>query len=249
MNPQSGSESRSSGGVIWLGALLGVAPAAWFDSRVLAGYVTVVAAAGAAFALHGWLVGAPAPAQILGGIGAGLFPVAALQYGERGVFWALSASLLIVAVGVVLARPGRGALGLMAVQLLLTVSAGYIGAFVVLIRVIAGSAVLLAVLVMLVGYSAVLRLGVGSAVAPAGPWVAAFGVCTATGAVSLALAGAPVGTGSSLVLGAAVGLAATLGAAIAPFVGGRDASEVLQPVLSALVAIPIFFYGLTLYLR
>lgn len=248
MNPQSGSEPRSSGAVIWLGALLGVAPAAWFDSRVLAGYVTVVAAAGAAFALHRWL-GAPAPAQILGGIGAGLFPVAALQYGERGVFWALSASLLIVAVGVVLARPGRGALGLMAVQLLLTVSAGCIGAFVVLVRVIAGSAVLLAVLVMLVGYSAVLRLAVGSAVTPAAPWVAAFGVCVATGAVSLALAGAPVGTGSSLVLGAAVGLAATLGAAIAPFAGGRDASEVLQPVLSALVAIPIFFYGLTLYLR
>ncbi|MBW3590875.1 MAG: hypothetical protein KY393_03335 [Actinobacteria bacterium] len=248
MNPQSGSEPRSSGGVIWLAALLGVAPAAWFDSRVLAGYVTVVAAAGAAFALRWWL-GIPAPAQVSTGISAGLFPVAALQYGERGVFWALSASLLIVAVGMVLARPGRGALGLMAAQLLLTISAGYIGAFVVLIRLTAGSAVLLSVLVMLVVYSAVLRLRVASAVAPAGPWVAAFGVCVAAGAVSLALGGIRVGTSSSLMLGAAVGLAATLGAAAAPYVGGRDASEVLQPLLSALVAIPIFFYGLTLFLR
>lgn len=248
MNPQSGSEPRSSGGVTWLGALLGVAPAAWFDSRVLAGYLTVVAAVGAAFALRWWL-DAPAPAQILTGIGAGLFPVAALQYGERGVFWALSASLLIVAAGMVLARPGRGAVGLMAAQLLLTVSAGYIGAFVVLIRVTAGTAVLLSVVVMLVGYSVVLRLRVASAVASAGPWLAAFGVCVATGAASLALGGMQVGLGSNLMLGAAVGLAATLGAAVAPFVGGRDASEVLQPVLSALVAIPIFFYGLTLYLR
>lgn len=248
MNLQSGLEARSPGGIIWPAALLGVAPAAWFDSRILAGYVTVVAAAGAAFALRWWLGIAP-PAQILTGIGAGLFPAAALQYGEGGVFWAISASLLIVAVGMVLARPRRGALGLMAAQLLVTISAGYLGAFVVLIRVAAGTAALLSVLVMLVGYSGVLRLRVASAVAPAGPWVAAFGVCVATGAVSLALAGIRLGTGTTLMLGAAVGLAATLGAAVARLVEGRDASEVLQPVLSALVAVPIFFYGLTLYLR
>ncbi|MEX2587163.1 MAG: hypothetical protein WD602_04115 [Actinomycetota bacterium] len=257
MDALSGSRSRSFSWVAPVGALLGVALAAWFDARLLAGYVTVLVGAATATVVRRWLGAGPA-GQISAAVAAGMFAPAALEYGERGVLWAAAASLLLTAGRRVFAGPVGHLLSVLAVELLLVTSAGFVGAYLVLIRVAAGPAALIAGLVMLVGYTAALRLRVDFGKLPGGPALPAAAGAVVSGVASLRLGGVPVGTVSSLVLGAAVGLAAALGCAVAVAVGGhvtggdrraRAVINVLQPVLSAVVAIPIFFYGLTLYLR
>lgn len=258
MDSPSGSRQGSSSAVAPAGLLLGVLAIGWFDTRLLAGYATVLVAAGAVFAVRRWL-GAGLPAQAVSAVGAGIFPGAALQYGERGVMWAVTVSLVLTAGAAVFAGPGRHLLDLLATQLLLTNSAGIAGAFVVLVRLIGGPVALVSVLAMLTGFSAVLRWRAGAGTRRAGAVTAAAAVCVATGAISLRLGGLQVGLVSGAAVGAAVGLAAALGAVVADSVAGRaesyhaggaaSLSRTLQAALAAVIAVPVYFYGLMLYVR
>lgn len=258
MEPPFRLESRSSGGLALVGVALGVPLSAWLDHRLLAGYLTVLCGAGAALAVRGWL-GAPLPVQAVAGIGAAVFAPAALQYGERGVLWAAAGALLLMAVEAVLAGPVRHLLDLVATALAVVIAAGFLGAYLVLIPLSAGNSALVAAVVMLAAYTMVLNLDGPFGKVPGGSAGPAVGACTVGGTIALMLGGTPLGAVSSLVLSAAAGLCAALGAWVAIGVlGPVDASEqpaeveatqLLQPVLAAAVAVPVFFYGLMLYLR
>lgn len=254
----SRSRQGSSGTVAPAGLLLGVLGIGWFDARLLAGYATVLVAAAAVFAVRRWL-GAALTAQAVSAVGAGIFPGAALQYGEQGVMWAVTVSLLLTAGAMVFAGPGRHLVDLLATQLLLTISAGTAGGFLVLVRVIGGPVALVSVLAMLTGFSAVLRWRAAAGAHRTGALTAAAAVCVVVGTMSLRLADLQVSLVSGAAIGAAVGLAAALGAVVADSVAGRaggvraggaaSLSRTLQAALAAVIAVPVYFYGLMLYVR
>lgn len=253
MSTESGSRAVLTRPVVLAGVAAGVLITAWFDERWLAGYLTVVSSTSAAAVVR-WWIRPGGGGQIAAGLGAAAFAPAALQFGEPGLLWAATGAVLLIAGQVVLEGRVARALELSAVELVVVVASGSIGAYLLLIRAAAGRTGVVAILAMLASYAALVRLAAPRMREP-GP--AGAVACAPIGAAVLRLGGTPIGLISGLVLGITVGLAALLGTKLAETVTGRPpaddprrrgAQEVLQPVLGAVVAMPAFFYGLTLYL-
>lgn len=222
---------------------------------MLAGYLTVLAVAASAAGVRWWLGESPA-SQLVAGACAGLFPGAALQYGEIGVAWAMAISLLLVAIHAVLFVAGRHVLARIGALVLLVLGASSTCAFLVLVHALGSRMAVLAILLVLVAFVGVPRILPVADRLPGGrPVLGAAASVLATALLAQVL-GMPLGPVPSLLVGGAVAAATLLAVSVAAAVGrvanaggAAVVPDLLEAVLATVGAVPVFFYGLTLYLR
>ena len=266
--------------VALIGLAAGAAGSSLMGSRILAGYTAVGLAVGVGLTIYS-VAGMGRILAVLGGGLAITYPLAAVEQGEGGILWAAALTVMALAGAFVLRGPVRGAVGSLALCTSIVLHLGLLGSYLVLIAV-SGNRLLAALVLMVAAFE--VAYGFMSARAPeavptravkgkqAAPGsrrrprpsivnlrasLAGIAACIAAAQVSRLFLPSPLGIVSSLVLGIAVGAAATLGHAAAA-VTSEDLEPgpegaVLDPgvftSLNALLfAAGAFYYGFRLYL-
>jgi len=268
-------ESQERTPVVTRAALVGLAAGAvglsLLGPRILAGYTAVGLAVAVGLTLH-VVGGRSGVLPALGGVLVMAYPLAAVERGEGGILWAATLTFFGIAGAYVMRGLGRDVVGSLAVVVAVVLHLGLLGSYLVLVAV-SGNRLLGALVLMVVAFEAghvfvaARSRAPARRSAPAGsgtsffdPRAALAGVAACVAASVLArlfLTSAPGGF-SSVVLGIAVGAAATLGHAAAaatsedfgsgvPGVEGLDAGVFIS--LNALLfAAGAFYYGFRLYL-
>lgn len=250
------------------GLAAGAAGSSLLGPRILAGYAAVALAVAVGLTLY--MIGGGARAlPALGAVLVMAYPLAAVERGEGGILWAGALTFFVMAAAYVMRGLGRDVVGSLAVGVAVVLHLGLLGSYLVLVAV-SGNRLLGALILMVVAFEA--AYAVVASRAPArrttgaastsffDPRTALAGVAACVGASVLArlFLVSPPGLLSSVVLGVAVGAAATLGHAAAAatsedFGSGAVRMEGLDTGVfislnTLLFAAGAFFYGFRLYL-
>lgn len=249
------------------GLAAGAAGSSLMGPRILAGYAAVGLAVGVGLALSSF-AGMGRVLPVLGGSLAVTYPLAVVEQGEDGILWAAALTLMVMAGAFVVRRPARGVVGALALSVAVVLHLGLLGSYLVLVAAM-GTRLLAALVMMAVAFEVAYgfagsRFGRVSERAPGAvylvPVASLSGVagCTVAGLVARLILPNPPGVVSTIVLGLAVGTAATLGHAAAAITsedldrrshdfGNFDAGVFI--FLNALLfATGAFYYGFRLYL-
>lgn len=267
-------ESRERTPGVTRAALAGLAAGAVGSSllgpRILAGYAAVGLAVAVALTLY--TIGGGARAlPALGGVLVMGYPLAAVERGEAGILWAAALTFFGMSAAYVMRGLGREVVGSLAVGIAVVLHLGLLGSYLVLVAV-SGNRLLGALVLMVAAFEAAYAV-IASRTAAAlsrprsgappsffEPRAALAGVaaCAAASVLARFFLDSPPGLISSVVLGLAVGAAATLGHAAAAATSedfepgalhmeGLDAGVFIS--LNALLfAAGAFYYGFRLYL-
>ncbi|HEU4867952.1 MAG TPA: hypothetical protein VFV09_09505 [Actinomycetota bacterium] len=268
-------ESRERTPVVTRVALAGLAAGAVGSSllgpRILAGYAAVGLAVAVGLTLY-TLGGGARALPALGAVLVMAYPLAAVERGEGGILWAAALTFFAMAGAYVMRGLGRDVVGSLAVGVAVVLHLGLLGSYLVLVAV-SGNRLLGALVLMVVAFEAAHAVLLSRAhplerpsnrgAAPASFFdpraaLAGLAACVVASVVARLFLDSPPGVLSSVVLGAAVGAAATLGHAAAAAtsedfesgalrMGGLDAGVFIS--LNALLfAAGAFYYGFRLYL-
>lgn len=249
------------------GLAAGAAGSSLMGPRILAGYAAVGLAVGVGLALRS-LAGMGRVLPVLGGFLVMIYPLAAVEQGEGGILWAAALTLMVMAGAFVFRRPVRGVTGVLALSVAVIVHLGLLGSYLVLVAA-TGTRLLAALVMMAVAFEAAYGFagarwgrvtGHSSGAHYFNPPASLSGVagCTAAGLVARLILPNPPGLVSTIVLGLAIGTAATLGHAAAAVTsedldrGAHDAGNfdagVFTFLNALLFAAGAFYYGFRLYL-
>lgn len=243
------------------GLAAGAVGASILGPRVFAGY----AAAGLFSGVGLTLRSLGASGRFLPGLAAGLvvlFPLAASELGEEGILLAVAATLMVLAAGFTGRGLKRGAVGSLALSLLVVLHLGLLGAYLVLLAA-SGNRLLAGLFLMVAGFEVAYGLLAGRRDPKTGrtaidPLAVGGGIaaCIAAALVASLFLNLNLGLDSFLLLGLVVGVSAALGhvsasGALEDLVGGREGApnaRALAALNALLFAAGVFYYGFRLYL-
>lgn len=243
------------------GLAAGAVGASILGPRIFAGYAAVGLFSGVGLTLRSL----GTSGRFLPGLAAGLvvlFPLAASEMGEEGILPAVAVTLMVLAAGFIGRGLKGGAVGSMALSLLVVLHLGLLGYYLVLLAA-SGNRLLGALFLMVAGFEVAHGLLAGRQSPRAGrpaidPVAAGAGVvaCIASALVASLFLDFGLGLDSFLLLGAVVGAFAALGhvsasGAMEDLFGGRVGApnpRALAALNALLFAAGVFYYGFRLYL-
>lgn len=271
MSKESQARTPAVTRVALAGLAAGAVGSSVLGPRILAGY----AAVGLAVAVGLTLYAVGGGSRVLAALGAVLvmaYPLAAVERGEGGILWAATSTFFGLAGAYVMRGLGRDVVGSLAIGVAVVLHLGLLGSYLVLVA-LSGNRLLGALVLMVVAFEGAHAFVTARTPAPARrsagagtgssffvPRAAMAGVagCVTASLLARLFLQATPGLFSSVVLGVAVGAAATLGHAAAAatsedFGSGAAGAGGLDPgvfiSLNALLfAAGAFYYGFRLYL-
>lgn len=271
MSMESQARTPAATRVALGGLAAGAVGSSLLGPRILAGYAAIGLAVAVGLTLYAIGGGARAlPA--LGAVLVMAYPLAAVERGEGGILWAAAVTFFGMAGAYVMRGLGRDVVGSLAVGVTVVLHLGLLGSYLVLVAM-SGNRLMGALVLMVVAFEAAYGVLASRTLPPELPpgrgaplaWffdpraaLAGLAACVVASVIARLFLVAPPGLLSSVVLGVAVGAAATLGHAAASAtsedfesgvlrMGGLDAGVFIS--LNALLfAAGAFYYGFRLYL-